>query len=194
MGTSALDSLILCLLVKNWLILLVCFLPMTLKKWPYSIKLFQNKTKLIKQTKKIIKKKKKFNQEINQRKLCSQILSKYVAAFDCVDKVLIVFSITSGGVCIISSVSIVGAQVGISGASFILIFSLTTGVIKKLPSITRNEKKKHDKILMLVKSKLNSIETLVSQALMDMEISHEEYDMILKKKISTKRWKKMWGV
>ena len=53
---------------------------------------------------------------------------------------------------------------------------------KKLLSITRNKKKKYDKILMLVKSKLNSIETLVSQALMDMEISHEEYDLILKKK------------
>ena len=35
---------------------------------------------------------------------------------------------------------------------------------------------------MLVKSKLNRIETLVSQAVMDMEISHEEYDMILNKK------------
>ena len=55
-------------------------------------------------------------------------------------------------------------------------------MVKKLLSITRNKKKKDDKILMLVKSKLNSIETLVSQALMDMEISHEEYDMILKKK------------
>ena len=61
-------------------------------------------------------------------------------------------------------------------------FSLTTGIIKKLLSITRNEKKKHDKILMLAKSKLSSIEILVSQALIDMEISHEEFNTILKKK------------
>ena len=40
----------------------------------------------------------------------------------------------------------------------------------------------HDKILMLSKSKLNSIETLVSQALIDMEISHEEFITILKEK------------
>ena len=47
-------------------------------------------------------------------------------------------------------------------------------------SITR--KKKHDKILMLATSKLNSIDTLVSQALIDMDISHKEFITILKKK------------
>ena len=75
-----------------------------------------------------------------------------------------------------------GAPVGIASASFTLIFSLTTGIIKKLLSETRNKKKKDDKILMLAKSKLSSIETLVSQALIDMEISHEEFITILKEK------------
>ena len=41
-----------------------------------------------------------FNQEINQRKLCSQKVSKYAAAFDCIGRVLIVLSATSDGVCI----------------------------------------------------------------------------------------------
>ena len=54
--------------------------------------------------------------------------------------------------------------------------------MKKLLSITRNKKDKHDKILVLTKCKLNSIETLVSQALIDMEISHEEFVTILKMK------------
>ena len=72
-----------------------------------------------------------------------------------------------------------GAPVGIASASFTLIFSLMAGIIKKLLSIIRNKKKKHDKIFMLAKSKLNSIETLVSQALIDMEISHEELAKIL---------------
>ena len=49
-------------------------------------------------------------------------------------------------------------------------------------SITRNKKKKHDEILVLAKSKLNSIESLVSQALIDMEISHEEFITILNEK------------
>ena len=69
----------------------------------------------------------------------------------------IVLSATSGGVCIITSMSFVGAAVGIAGASFTLILSLTTEIIKTLLGITRNKKKKHDKILMLAKSKHNSI-------------------------------------
>ena len=123
-----------------------------------------------------------FNSEINQKKSCCKKLSKYVAAFDYVDKVLIVVSATSGGVSICSFTSVVGAPVGIARARFTLIFSLTTGIVRKLQSITRNKKKKHDKILMLAKSKLNSIETLVSQALTEMEISHEEFVAILKEK------------
>ena len=123
-----------------------------------------------------------FIEEINQRKSCSKKLNKYVAAFDYIDKILIVLSATTGGVSIISFTSIIGAPVGIASASFTLIFSLTTGIVKKLLNITRNKKKKHDKILMLAKSKLNSIETFISQALIDMAISHEEFITILKEK------------
>ena len=85
-------------------------------------------------------------------------------------------------VSIISFTSIVGAPVGIASANLTLFFSLATGIVKKLLNITRNKKKKHDKILMLAKSKLNSIETLISQALIDMEISHEEFIAIFKEK------------
>ena len=109
-------------------------------------------------------------------------LKKYVAFFDYIDQALIVLSVTNGGISIISFTSIVGAPIGIASASLTLFFSLTTGIVKKLLNITRNKKKKHDKILMLAKSKLNSIETLVSQALIDMEISHEEFITILKEK------------
>ena len=123
-----------------------------------------------------------FHQEINQRKLCCEKLSKYVTAFDYIDKTLIVLSVTSSGVCIISSASVVGAPVGIVNSSFTLIFSLRTGIIEKLPSITRNKKKKHDKIIILAKSKLDSIETLISQALIDIEISHEEFNRIIREK------------
>ena len=80
-----------------------------------------------------------FHEEINQRKSCSKKLSKYVAAFDYIDKILIALSATSGGVSIISFTSVVGASVGIASASFILIFSLTTGIVKKLLSITRSK-------------------------------------------------------
>ena len=62
----------------------------------------------------------------------------------------------------ISFTPVVGAPVGTASTSCTLIFSLTTGIVNS--SITRNKKKRHDKVLMLAKSKLNSTETLVSQA------------------------------
>ena len=98
-------------------------------------------------------------------------------------------SARSGGVCIISSVIVVGAPVGTAGASFTLVFSLKTGIIKKLLNITRNKKKKHDHFLMLAKSKVDSIETLISQALIDMEISHEEFNAIIREKQKYERMK-----
>ena len=52
--------------------------------------------------------------------------------------------------------------------------------------MTRNKNKTHDKILVLAKSKLNSIET-ISQALNDMDISHKEYIIILKEKYKYER-------
>ena len=114
-----------------------------------------------------------FHQELNQRKSCSKKVSKYVTAFDYIDKILIALSTTSSGVCTISSASVVGTPAGIANASLTSIFSITAWIIKKSISITRNKKKKHDKILMLAKSKRDSIETLVFQALTDIEISHE---------------------
>ena len=69
-------------------------------------------------------------------------LSKYVTAFDYIDKSLIVLSVRSGGVSIIVFKSVVGAPVGIASASFTLIFSLTAGKTKKLLSITRKKKRK----------------------------------------------------
>ena len=63
-----------------------------------------------------------FHQEINQRKLYSKKFSKYVAAFDYIDKVLIVLGKTSGGVSIISLTSVVEVPVGIASGSFTLIF------------------------------------------------------------------------
>ena len=85
--------------------------------------------------------------------------------------------------------SIVGASVGIVSASLTLFFSLTTGIAKKLLNITRKKGRKHDKILMLAKSKLNSTETIVSQALIDMEISHENFITILKEKDKNEKTK-----
>ena len=101
----------------------------------------------------------------------------------------IILSAASSGGSIISFTSIIGAPVAIASAILTLIFCLTTRIVKKLLNLTRNKKKKHDRILMLAKSKLNSIETLTSQALIDLDISHEEFIRILKKKDKYERMK-----
>ena len=112
----------------------------------------------------------------------SKNLSKYIAAFDYIDKTLIVLSATFGGISIISFTSVIGISAGLASASFTLAFSLTTGITKKLLKTTRKKKKKHNKIVILAKSKLNSIETLMSQVLIDLDISHEEFKTIVNEK------------
>ena len=107
----------------------------------------------------------------------SKKLSKYIAAFDYIDQTLIVLTAASGGVSIISFASVIVIPAGLASASFTLVFSLITGKIKKLLKVTRKKKKKHNKIVALAKSKLNSIETLMSQALIDLDISHEEFEL-----------------
>ena len=145
-----------------------------------------DKTKLSDQTKfrlyEIKKIENYFINEINEEKSYSKKLSKYVTIFDYIDKILIVLSATSSGVSIISFTSIIGVPAGIASASFTLIFSITAGIIKKLLSTTIKKKKKHDQILMLAKSKYNSIEALISQALIDIDISHKEFITYLKEK------------
>ena len=124
-----------------------------------------------------------FVNDINQQKAQSKKLNKYITIFDYIEKILIVLSATVSGVLIISFTSTTtGGSVVIVSASFALIFSLTTGIIKKLLNMTINKKKKHDQLLMLAESKFDSIKTLISQALGDLDITHEEFIMILKEK------------
>ena len=145
-----------------------------------------DKTKLSNQTKYRLYEIKKienyFINDINERESYSKKLNTYVTIFDFIDKILIVLSATSGGISIISFTSIIGVPAGIASASFTLIFSITAGIIKKLLSTTIKKKKKHDQILMLAKSKHSSIDALISQALTDIDISHEEFITVLKEK------------
>ena len=132
-----------------------------------------------------------FNSEIQERKIMSKKLSKYIAAFDYFDKALIVLSGTSGVISITSFTSTISVPVGIASASFSLIFFLTTGIIKKLLKITRNKKKKRNNILMLAKVKLNSIETLISLALIDLQISQDEFRTIINEGENYRRLRKI---
>ena len=120
-----------------------------------------------------------FIAEIKERELMSKRLSKCIASFDYFDKSLIVLSVTTGSISIASFATVIGAPVGIISASFSLAFSISTGIIKKLLKTTRNKKKKHNKIVMLARSKLNSIESKISEALINNEISHEDFMTII---------------
>ena len=73
-----------------------------------------------------------FINDINQQKEYSKKLNKYVTIFDYIDKILIVLSAATSGVSIIPFTSTIGNSVGIVSASFTLIFSLTTGIVKKI--------------------------------------------------------------
>ena len=121
----------------------------------------------------------------------SKKLSKYIAAFDYFDKALIVLSGTSGVISITSFTSITAVPVGIASASFNLLFFLTTGIVKKLLKITRNKKKKRNNILMLAKVKLNSFETLISLALIDLQISQDEFRTIINEGENYRRLRKI---
>ena len=99
-------------------------------EWINSIETI-DKANLTQQTKFRLDEISKIENYFHQRKSCSKKLSKHATAFDYIYKVLFVLSATSGGLCIISSASVVGAPIGIAGASFTIIFSLTTGIVKK---------------------------------------------------------------
>ena len=121
-----------------------------------------------------------FNAEIKERKDIVKKIGKYIVAFDYADKVFITLSASFGTFA--SYATVVGIPAGIAGASLTLIFTVTTGVVKTLLNITRKKKKKHYTIIALARSKLNIIENLISQALINFEITHEEFSKIIYEK------------
>ena len=68
-----------------------------------------------------------------------------------------------------------GVPVGITSSEIGLkIYAITAG-IKKYKSIIKKKKQKHDRVVLLAKSKLNSIEVSISKVLVDSVISHDEF-------------------
>ena len=120
-----------------------------------------------------------FVAEIKERELMSKRLSKYIASFDYFDKSLIVLSATAGSISIASFATAIGAPAGMVSANFSLAFSVTTGTAKTLLKTTRNKSKKHNKIDMLARSKFISIESKISEALINNETSHEDFMTII---------------
>ena len=122
-----------------------------------------------------------FVAEVKERELISKTLSKYIASFEYVDKSLIVLSVTSSINSTTSFVTVIAPLIGIESASFSLSFSILTGIVKKLLKTRQNKNKKHNKIVMLARSKLNSIESKIYEALINNEISHEDFMILINK-------------
>ena len=120
-----------------------------------------------------------FIAEIKERELMSKRHSKYVASFDYFDTPLIVLSATSGSISIASFPAVIGTPVRIASASLSLKFSLSTGLVKKLLKTTTTKKIKHNNIVILARSILNSVESKTSEALMNNQISHENFMTII---------------
>ena len=120
-----------------------------------------------------------FNNEIKERKDIIKKLNKYIVNLDYLDKIFIALSASFGTLSIASYASVVGTPAGIAGSSLTLIFTIGTGISKSLLKVTKKRKKKHNKIIVLAKNKLNTIDTLLSSALNDCEIIHEEFSNII---------------
>ena len=88
-------------------------------------------------------------------------------------------SASFGTLSIASYASVVDTPAGIAGASLTLIFTIGTSIRKSLLKVTKKRKKKHNKTIAFAKNKLNAIDKLLSSALNDSEISHEEFTNII---------------
>ena len=123
-----------------------------------------------------------FDNEIKERKDIIKKLNKYLVSFDYLDKIFITLSASISTLSIASYATVLGLPVGIVGSSLTLIFAIGRGINKSLLRVTKKRKKKHNKIIVLAKSKLNMIDTLLSSALNDSKISHEEFTNIITEK------------
>ena len=123
-----------------------------------------------------------FNKEINERKDIFNKLNKYIVGFDYLDKIFITLSASFGTLSVASHATVIGIPAGLAGASLTLIFTISTGINKSLLQVTKKKKKKHNKIITLAKDKLNMIDTLLSSALNDLKISHDEFSNIMTEK------------
>ena len=120
-----------------------------------------------------------FNNEIKERKDIIKKLNKYLVIYDYLDKIFITLSASFDTLSIASYASVVGIPAGVTGASLTLVFTIGTGISKSLLKLTKKRKKKHNKIIVLAKNKLNMIDTVLSSTLNNSEISHEEFTNII---------------
>ena len=114
-------------------------------------------------------------EEINQDELTSKKHKKVYRVLNYIEHSRIAISTISGWVSISAFASFV-ISIGIMSSAIELKICVITAEIKRY--VSKKKKKKHDRIVLLAKSKLNSMEVLISKVLIDSNISHDEFVFI----------------
>ena len=124
--------------------------------------------------KKIDEKRNYLSEEINYNDLMSEKYKQTCTYLNFVEHLLILASAITGCVSVSSFASLVCVPIGITSSAVGLKLCAVTEGIKKCKSIIKKKKKMHDKIVLLGKIKLDTIEVLISKSLIDSYISHKE--------------------
>ena len=123
----------------------------------------------------------------------SKTFNKYIILFDYSDKTMLALSCEGSVASLQYFTTVIRIPVGIGSASFILVFLINNCIIFEEMGM----KKKHKKIALLVRSKLNSIKT-ISKTLASSEISHDEFNLVINyfmlKKHQTISWAILYGI
>ena len=127
--------------------------------------------------KNVVEKRNYFLEEIKQNELMSRKHKKICTTLNYIEHFLILASTITGCISISAFASLIHIPIGIASSAIGLKICAMAAGIKKYKSVIK-KKKKHDKIVLLAKSKLNSIEVLISKALIDSVISHDEFVII----------------
>ena len=112
--------------------------------------------------------------EINQNELMSKNHQKVCTVLNYINHSLVSNSTITGCV----SITLVGISIGIASSTIGLKICVITAGIKKYKSIIKKKRRKNNKIVLLAKSKLNSIEVLIFETLTDLNISQDEFLLI----------------
>ena len=116
-----------------------------------------------------------FIKEINQNELMSEKHKKVYEVLNYTEHLLISMSRVTGCASIFVFASLVSIPVGITSSEIGLKICVITAGIQKYKSIIKKKKQKHDKIVLLVKPKVNSIKLLIYRALIDLNFIYDEF-------------------
>ena len=116
--------------------------------------------------------------EICQNELMSKKHKKVCVTLNYIEQFLILVSAVAGCISISVFASLIGVPIGIMSSAIGLKVCAITAGIKKYKAIIKKKKKDHDKVVLLAKTKSNSIVALIFKVLMESDITHDEFVIV----------------